>query len=78
MTPLAIRLDDGRLITDPDWHTPSDVMRAAHGQGVTRMPGTLVRLSGWCSAPPGARPQHERCRAASCQCPCHDMAKESA
>ncbi|CAI9417265.1 hypothetical protein [Nocardioides sp. T2.26MG-1] len=40
----AIRLDDGRLITDPEWHTPGDVMRAAHGHGVDRMPGVLVRL----------------------------------
>ena len=40
----AIRLDDGTLITDPEWRTPADVMRAAHGQGVTRMPGQLVRV----------------------------------
>lgn len=41
---LAIRLDDGTLITDPGWHTVADVMASAHGQGVTRMPGELVRI----------------------------------
>lgn len=40
----AIRLDDGRLITDPTWHSVADVMRGAHGQGVTRVVGKLVRL----------------------------------
>lgn len=40
----AIRLDDGTYITDPDWRCPADVMRNAHGQGVTRMPGELVIL----------------------------------
>jgi hypothetical protein len=40
----AIRLPDGQLITDPEWHTPADVMRAAHGHGVARMPGELVSL----------------------------------
>lgn len=44
MPRYAIRLPDGRLITDPDWHCPADVMRGAHGQGVTRMPGELIRL----------------------------------
>ena len=41
---LAIRLDDGTLITDDEWDTVGDVMRAAHGQGVTRMPGQLITL----------------------------------
>ena len=27
--------------------------------------------SGWCSAPTGARPQHEWCRSAVCRCECH-------
>lgn len=29
------------------------------------------RLSGWCTAPIGARPQHEGCRYPGCSCPCH-------
>ena len=40
----AIRLPDGTLVTDPDWHTVDDVMRSAHGRGETRMPGELVVL----------------------------------
>lgn len=42
---LAIRLPDGRLITDPEWHTVSDVMRGCHGQGSTRVVGELVELT---------------------------------
>lgn len=45
MTRYAIRLPDGQLITDPEWRCPGDVMRGAHGHGVTRMPGELVRLA---------------------------------
>lgn len=41
---LAIQLPDGTLITDPDWQCVADVMRSAHGQGVTRMPGELIEL----------------------------------
>lgn len=41
---LAIELPDGRLIRDESWHTVADVMAAAHGQGVRRMPGRLVQL----------------------------------
>lgn len=40
----AIRLPDGRLITDPGWHSVADVMAGAHGQGGTRVVGDLVRL----------------------------------
>ena len=40
----AIRLPDGTLVSDPDWHTVDDVMRSAHGRGETRMPGELVVL----------------------------------
>ena len=33
----------------------------------------MVNVSGWCSAPAGFRPQHERCRMApSCECECHE------
>jgi hypothetical protein len=28
-------------------------------------------LSGWCSAPAGARPKHEGCRWSLCGCDCH-------
>lgn len=28
--------------------------------------------SGWCTAPAGARPHHEQCRADGCGCECHD------
>jgi hypothetical protein len=34
---------------------------------------TKPRLSGWCTAPAGARPQHERCKAVVCFCFCHDV-----
>jgi len=27
--------------------------------------------SGWCTAAPGARIPHERCRSVICGCPCH-------
>lgn len=37
-----IRLDDGSTITDPEWLCPADVMRSSHGQGVVKMPGSLV------------------------------------
>ena len=40
----GIKMPDGSLITDEEWACPADVMRSAHGHGVTRMPGTLVRL----------------------------------
>lgn len=29
-----------------------------------------MRRSGWCTAPEGARPQHEKCRSPFCQCAC--------
>lgn len=38
----------------------------------------MAHLSGWCTGPPGARPQHEKCRALVCGCPCHDTTKASA
>lgn len=41
---LAIVLPSGAVITDPEWECMADVMRSAHGQGVTRMPGRLVEL----------------------------------
>lgn len=41
---LAIRLPNGELICDPEWECVADVMRSAHGQGVTRMPGELIEL----------------------------------
>jgi hypothetical protein len=44
MVLYAIQLPDGRLITDPEWRCPADVMRGAHGHGVNQMPGELVRL----------------------------------
>lgn len=44
MTTYAIRLPDGRVITDPDWGCPADVMRGAHGQGEIRMPGELIQI----------------------------------
>lgn len=31
-----------------------------------------MMLSGWCSAPAGARPAHEVCRWKLCACPCHN------
>ncbi|MBB3040996.1 hypothetical protein FHU40_000797 [Nocardioides soli] len=31
-----------------------------------------THLSGWCTAPTGARPHHEHCHVADCQCACHD------
>lgn len=40
----AIRMPDGRLITDPEWLCPADVMRSSHGHGVTQMPGELVEI----------------------------------
>lgn len=55
MTRYAIELDDGTRITDPDWRSPADVMRSAHGQGVTRMPGRLVVVTGPCNSRKGAR-----------------------
>lgn len=42
MRTLAIRLDDGRLIRDDTWHTVSDVIAGAHGQGERRVAGVLV------------------------------------
>lgn len=44
MTRYAIRLPDGQLITDPEWTSLDDVMRAAHGHGVARMPGELIEV----------------------------------
>lgn len=44
MTLYAIRLPDGSLITDPDWHSVADVMRGSHAFGVDRMPGELVAI----------------------------------
>lgn len=41
----GILLDNGTLITDSEWLSPGDVMGAAHGHGVKRMPGRLVRVS---------------------------------
>ena len=36
----------------------------------------MVNVSGWCSAPAGFRPQHERCRMSpSCECECHEGRK---
>lgn len=63
MTRYAIKLPDGSLITDPEWRCPADVMRGAHGQGITRTRGELVqiperiqrrRTAGW-RMPEGAR-----------------------
>lgn len=54
----AIRLDDGSLVTDPTWHCPADVMRSAHGHGITRMPGELVRVD----SPAPKRIQRQRTR----------------
>lgn len=34
--------------------------------------------SGWCTSPPGARPQHAACRSLTCGCECHDETKEKA
>ena len=42
--PLAIEMPDGSLIADGDWERMDDVMRAAHGHGVNRMPGKLVEV----------------------------------
>ena len=42
MTRYGIRLPDGHLVTDPEWRSPADVMRGAHGQGITRVRGELV------------------------------------
>jgi hypothetical protein len=72
MNTYGIRLPDGTTITDPEWRNVGDVMRAAHGHGVTRMPGTLIRLSGWCTSPTGARPQCDRCRSDRCDHDCHN------
>lgn len=32
----------------------------------------MSNRSGWCTAPAGARPHHEQCRADGCGCECHD------
>lgn len=42
----------------------ADVERALNGP-------TGGRRSGWCTAPAGARPQHEHCRSEACGCECH-------
>ena len=44
MPRYEIHLPDGKVIRDPSWQCVADVMRGAHGQGVTRMPGELVRV----------------------------------
>ena len=36
-----------------------------------------MSASGWCTAPPGARPRHADCRAAVCDCPCHDPERKA-
>lgn len=41
---LAIRQPDGSLVSDPEWHCVADVMRSAHGRGITAIDGELVRL----------------------------------
>lgn len=41
---LGIRLPDGTLITDPDWHCVADVMRGAHAHGGNRVTGDLIDL----------------------------------
>lgn len=35
-----------------------------------------MALSGWCTAPAGARPRHEDCRSLICTCGCHDETKK--
>lgn len=42
MTRYAIRLDNGVVIHDNEWRCVADVMRTAHGQGETAMPGELI------------------------------------
>jgi hypothetical protein len=44
VTTYAIRLPDGHLITDPDWHSVADVMRGAHAFDVEQMPGELIEI----------------------------------
>jgi hypothetical protein len=41
---LALRLPDGTLVRDPEWHCVADVMRGCHGQAITRVVGELVAL----------------------------------
>lgn len=31
----------------------------------------MTTKSGWCMAPPGARPKHGLCQSLACSCPCH-------
>lgn len=38
----------------------------------------MTHLSGWCTAPPGARPQHDQCAALVCGCECHETNEEAA
>lgn len=40
-TVYAIRTRAGRVITDPEWESPADVMRATHGFGATEVTGDL-------------------------------------
>lgn len=42
---VGIELDDGVVVTDPEWRCEADVLRSAHGHvGRDRMPGRLVHL----------------------------------
>ena len=39
---VALRLPDGTTIHDPEWQCVADVMRGAHGQGITRVSGEVI------------------------------------
>lgn len=47
---LAILTETGEVITDPEWHTMSDVMRGAHGMNIRRVTGQLIELGAAASA----------------------------
>ena len=52
--------------------TEAAARRHAAGPRGVAMTDAERSRSGWCTAPAGARPHHEQCRADGCGCECPD------